>query len=175
MKTNIIFTCAMLCTSLGILSMEPDKAVHRRKRTANKSVKPSQSLSDPYRDYILYTSRNELVPEEVIKKLGRQTGQAARKHNKLVHCNIDGCSFINDRPAKPAFKREPTKLVSTDVQFPQKPSNHEYRSHGSQTDCQVVINIPSGKLTSREFYLDEYSPLQKIESPVGKRYCCVTL
>ncbi len=72
MKTNMIFTCAMLFTSLGMLSMESEKqeitfspAVNRKKQTApNKSV-------NSYTGYRWYTSRNELIPEEVIKKLSK--------------------------------------------------------------------------------------------------------
>jgi hypothetical protein len=173
MKTNIIFACAILCTSLGILSMEPYKAGNRRKQTS--SAKPKSSLLYTYSDYIWHKSFNELIPEEVIKKLGPETREEARRHNKLVHCNIDGCSFINARPIKPAFKKEPTNLVITDVQPAPKLSNNAYRAHGSETDCQVIINIPSGKLIARESYFDEYSSLQKIQSPGDKRSCCILL
>ncbi len=122
MKTNMIFTCAMLCTSLGILSMEPEKAigklsspaVKRRKQTA-PNINSSPSPSNSYRGYYWYISRNELIPEEVIKKLDKQDTEKAHKHNRCVHSNIDGCSYINSQPKKTVPKDEQKKLVITGV------------------------------------------------------------
>jgi len=181
MKTHMIFACAILCTSLGILSMEQDKtdiekmspAVNRCKQVSNTTKSKSSLLR--YSDYFWHKSRNEFIPEEVIKRLSRENREEAYKHNKLVHCYIDGCSFINDRPVKQVLKKEQTNFIIADIQFPQRPSNPELRLYGNQADCQVVIDMSSGKLIYRESYLNEHSLLKKNELPLDKRCCCILL